>query len=104
MKKIFKNSGVPFNIEEARALSAKLQHEGVKGVVEHRSVCGYSTPQLAEKANKNAILDTYKDYTTLFIGTEYCTFEGYKVVFIGVKELPEYFFEKYSNYSLGIYY
>lgn len=103
MKKIFNQhiNYSPLSLGEARKLADELKRSGVRGVVEHRSVYGYPTAELAERATKNAVLEEHRDYTLLFIGTEYISFEGYKVVFIGLKELPSDFCQKYPNFCVG---
>ena len=97
MKKIYnRKTGNPLSIEEARNLCALLKRLGVT-CVEHRSVYGYPTPAIAEKANLRAVLETYEGYTFAYAGTEYVSFEGYKVLVIGIKDLPPFFEQHFPN-------
>lgn len=93
MKKIMnRKTGEFLNIDEARALSRKLNG------IEHRAVYGYPTQELAKKANLNAILETYTGYTFAYVGTENLPFEGYKALVIGFKNLPTDFEKRFPNY------
>lgn len=97
MKKIIdRMTGNPLTIEGARNLCSLLKRLGVT-CVEHRSVYGYPTPATAERANLNAVLETYKGYTFAYVGTEYVPFEGYKVLVIAIKDLPPTFEKNFPN-------
>ena len=94
---ISRHTGAYLSISEARSLCGKLKCAGVT-CIEHRSVSGYPTPQLAEKANLLAVMEAHEGYTFAYAGTENRGLEGYKVLVIGIKELPPRFEEKYSDY------
>lgn len=97
MKKIInRKTGNPLTIEEARTLQRALINLGVT-CVEHRSVYGYPTPEMAEKANLRAVLETYEGYTFAYTGTENLSLKGYKVLVIGIKDLPSTFEKTFPN-------
>lgn len=106
MKKIIKRTGDSLTIEEARSLSRRAKDVFTfVHVSEYRSVYPYSTEELAKNANLQNALDAHKGYTFLFIGTEYVSSSvdknnGYKVVVIGLKDLPPNFEEKFPDYVI----
>jgi len=98
MKRIVhRKTGLNLSLHEARTLAAQLKKMGVT-CVEHRSVYGYTREELAEKANCNAVLETYEGYTFAFVGTENYSFEGFKFVAIAIKDLPSTFEESFPNF------
>lgn len=94
---INRRTGAYLSIEEARALCAQLKRAGVT-CIEHRSVYGYPTPQLAEKANLRAVMEAHEGYTFAYAGAENMGFEGYKVLVIGIQKLPNNFESNYPNF------
>lgn len=87
-KIISRRTGSILNKEDAIRLCYKLrQNYGIE-FIEHKSVYGYPTPDMAEKANLQAVMETYEGYTFAFAGTEYGGFEGYKVYVVAIKQLP----------------
>ena len=67
---------------------------------DHRAAHGYSSPFIAERANLLAIKEAHHGYISVFEGTEYCSLEGYKAVFIGFKELPPDFEDYFPEYTI----
>jgi len=97
MKRIINRlTGDYLSIEEARNLCALLKRLGVT-CVEHRSVYGYPTSAIAEKANLRAVCETYQGYTFAYAGTEHIPLEGYKVLVMAIKELPPAFEKHFPN-------
>ena len=99
MKKIFNNrTGYFLTIDEALTLCARLKRQTGAVYVDHISVYGYPTAEMAEKANLNAVCDTYEGYTFAFTGTINKPLEGYKVRVIGIKDIPPQFEQLFPDY------
>lgn len=99
MKKIMKRkTGRFLTIEEAKSLCRELKVHVGATCVEHKSVYGYTTPELAEKANLRAVCETYNGYTFAYIGTVNEPFEGYRVFVIAIKRLPSDFEHRFPDY------
>lgn len=98
MKSIInRRTGAYLSMDEAKALCGRLKCLGAI-CIEHRSVSGYPTPQLAEKTNLLAVIEEYEGYTFAFAGAENRGLEGYKVLVIGIKQLPPDFESKFPNF------
>lgn len=99
MKKIInRRTGDSLSLEEARRLGLKIKAECSAVYVEHKSVYGYASPELAEKANLRAVCEAYEAYTFAFTGTVYDSFEGFKCCVIALKNLPSDFEKKYPDF------
>lgn len=101
MKKIInRKTGNFLTREEAKALCDKLSREIGITYAEHKAVYGYATPELAEKANMNAVCEVYEGYIFAYTGTVYDNFEGYKVYVLAIKNLPSDFEQRYRDYVI----
>ena len=99
MKKIInRKTGKLLTIEEAKALCHKLSREIGITYADHKTVSGYPTPELAEKANLRAVCETYEGYIFAYTGTVYDTFEGHKVYVLAIKNLPSDFEQRYPDF------
>lgn len=98
---INRKTGLPISISEAKSLCQQLKVDiNTITTIEHKSVCGYPTPELAMKANLRAICEAYEGYIFAYVGTVNDTFEGYKVFVIGIQKLPADFEIRYPNYVI----
>ena len=98
-KIVSRKTGNELTVEEASNLCKKLKVEMNMIYVEYKSVSGYPTPELSERANLHAVVEEHKGYTFAYLGTVKDGFEGYKVLAIAVKDLNTSTFEKhYPNY------
>ena len=95
---ISKHPGAYLSLERALKLCELLTQDGVT-CIEHRSEYAFDTPQLAEKANLNAMMEAHKDLIFIYAGTEHSSL-GHKVLLIGIKQLPPHFEEKYPNFQV----
>lgn len=99
MKKIInRKTGSFLSKEDAQTLCARVKAQTGCVYVEHTSVYGYPTAEMAEKANLVAVCEAYEGYTFAFTGTINKPFEGYKVHVIGIKDLPVNFEQLYPEY------
>ena len=99
MKKLInRKTGNFLTQEEAIRLCCKLHNMNGVTYIEHKSVYGYATPELAEKANLRAVCETYEGYVFAFTGTVYDAFSGYKVFVVAIQKLPPRFEELYPDY------
>lgn len=99
MKKIAnRKSGKFLTKEEALSLCSRLKRETGATYVEHTSVYGYPTAEMAEKANLAAVCETYTGYTFAFAGAINRGLEGYKVRVICIKDLPANFEQLFPDY------
>lgn len=101
MKKIINRKTGKFLTQlEAKALCNKLSREIGAICIEHKSVSGYPTPEISEKANLRAVCETYEGYVFAYTGTVYDTFEGYKVYVLAIKNLPSDFEKRYPDFVI----
>ena len=99
MKKIAnRKSGKFLTKEEALSLCSRLKRETGAVYVEHKSVFGYATEELARKANLRAVCETYAGYTFAFADAVRFSFEGYKVYVLAIQKLPPDFEKSYTDY------
>lgn len=100
MKKIFKRlDGGELTVEEALALCKKVKAKTDAPYVEHTSVYGYPTAEMAMKANFAAVCETYSsNYIFAFAGTINKPLEGYKVHVIAIKIHPSDLESHFEDY------
>lgn len=98
MKKIVKRSGEILTVEEALALCKQIKAKTGDPYVEHTSVYGYPTADMAKRANFAAVCETYENYVFAFAGTINIPFEGYKVHVIASKIRPCDLEAQFHNY------
>lgn len=99
MKKIVKRfDGKELTVEEALALCKKVEAKTGATYVEHTSVYGYPTADMAIKANFAAVCETYSSYVFAFAGTINKPFEGYKVHVIAIKIHPSDLENHFQDY------
>ena len=99
MKSIInRRTGNKLTIEEAIALCGKVKAQTGSPWIDHTSVYGYATPELAEKANLRAVCEAHEGYTFAFIGTDNKGLEGYKVRAIGIHKLPSDFEKRFPDF------
>lgn len=99
MKKIInRRTGSFLTRSEAIELCCKLKREIGITFIEHKSVYGYSTPNLAVRANMRAVCESYEGYVFAYTGTVYDSFEGHKVCVVAIQKLPSDFEKLYPDY------
>lgn len=99
MKRIInRKTGEFLTKEEALCLCSRLKWETGAVYVEHKSVFGYATEELAKKANLRAVCETYQGYTFAFADAVRFSFEGYKVYVLAIQKLPDDFEKRYPDY------
>lgn len=99
MKKIInRKTGNTLSTEEALALCKQVKTKTGAPYIEHTSVYGYATADIAEKANLRAIIEAHDGYIFAFIGAVNKGFEGYKVCAIATKIPPCDFEAHFPDY------
>ena len=93
-----RKTGEFLTIEEDKKLCHSLRIQVGASFEEYESVSGYCTPLLAERYLLNSVYDAYEGYTFAYIGTEYKTLEGYKIIAIALKKLPQDFESRFQDY------
>ena len=98
MKKIMNRSGKFLTKEEALILCSRLKRElGIK-YVEHKSVFGYATKELAVGATLRSACESLEGHTFAFADAVSFPWEGYKVYILAIPKLPDDFERRYPDY------
>lgn len=99
MKKIInRKTGKDLTVEEAIALCTNVRLLTNSTWIDHTSVYGYPTAELAKKANLTAIVEAHEGYTFAFLDAEHKPLEGYKVRAIAIQKLPSDFEKSFPNF------
>jgi len=97
---VHRRTGGYLSLEAAIALAKEIETKHGKRFIDHTSVYGYPTPELAEKATLRPIVESHKEFVFAYIGAVSKGFEGYVVRAICFKISTRDFEDFFPNYVI----